>query len=303
MRVGISLSSSHRFPDVREGAREMVRRARAASDAGLDSLFVGDHHVTPGPYYQNVAILGRLLAEWGDRPAGALFLLPLWHPVLLAEQIGTLASIASGRFIMQCAVGPDDEQFPGMGVSAGQRPSRFEQSLDIVRRLWAGETVSHDGRWRFEGAHIAPTPPGPVEVWVGGTADAAIERAARLGDGWLAAPGLGGEEARFQVRRYLEAREREGQPPAAVAIRRDIYVGESDTEAEAAVRPLLERGYRGFPEDALVFGSAQTVIDRFAELGALGYTDVIVRNMLPDTEHAVGTIERLASVRQALTSL
>ena len=73
----------------------MIERARAAADAGLDSLFIGDHHNVPVPYYQNVPMLGRLLAEWDDRPAGALFLLPLWHPVLVAEQIGTLASIAS----------------------------------------------------------------------------------------------------------------------------------------------------------------------------------------------------------------
>ena len=57
----------------------MVERARAADDARLDSLFVGDHHATgPGAYYQNTPMLGRLLAEWGDRPAGALFLLPLF---------------------------------------------------------------------------------------------------------------------------------------------------------------------------------------------------------------------------------
>ncbi len=89
----------------------MVERARAAADAGLDSLFVGDHHNVPVPYYQNVPIMGRLLAEWDDRPAGVLFLLPLWHPVLVAEQIGTLAAIARGPFILQCAVGGGEEQF------------------------------------------------------------------------------------------------------------------------------------------------------------------------------------------------
>ncbi len=92
--IGASLRSGYAPPDVRTGARWMVERARAAADAGLDSLFVGDHHNVPVPYYQNVPILGRLLAEWDDRPAGALFLLPLWHPVLVAEQIGTLAAIA-----------------------------------------------------------------------------------------------------------------------------------------------------------------------------------------------------------------
>ena len=71
----------------------------------------------PVPYYQNVPMLGRLLAEWDDRPAGALFLLPLWHPVLLAEQIGTLASIAAGPFVMQCALGGGAEQFDALGVS------------------------------------------------------------------------------------------------------------------------------------------------------------------------------------------
>jgi alkanesulfonate monooxygenase SsuD/methylene tetrahydromethanopterin reductase-like flavin-dependent oxidoreductase (luciferase family) len=146
MRIGVSLASAHRVSDPREGARWMITRAKTAWDAGLDSLFVGDHHVTPAPYYQNVAILGRLLAEWGERPAGALFLLPLWQPVLLAEQVATLAAIARGPFVLQCALGGGDEQFAGMGVPPGQRPSRFEQSLAILRKLWAGETVSHDGR-------------------------------------------------------------------------------------------------------------------------------------------------------------
>jgi len=83
----------------------MIERAAAAHRAALDSLFVGDQHVSPTPYYQNAPILGRLLAEWGEAPAGCLFLLPLWHPVLVAEQIGTLAAIAQGPFIMQCGLG------------------------------------------------------------------------------------------------------------------------------------------------------------------------------------------------------
>src|SRR5262245_45898732 len=186
MRVGISITSAYDVADPREGARRMIDRARAAEAARLDSLFVGDHHSTPQPYYQNSAIMGRLLAEWGDRPFGALYLLPLWHPVLVAEQVGTLASLGRGRFILQCAIGPADRQFSAMGVDPKERPSRFEQSLDILRRLWAGEEVSSDGRWRFERARIAPRPAEPVEVWIGAAAPPAIDRAARLGDGWLA---------------------------------------------------------------------------------------------------------------------
>ena len=71
MRVGVSLRTAFVTDDVRTGARWVIERARAAWEAGLDSLFVGDHHVTPVPYYQNSPLLGRLLAEWGDRPCGA----------------------------------------------------------------------------------------------------------------------------------------------------------------------------------------------------------------------------------------
>ena len=108
MKISISISSSHMVDDPREGARNMIERAKAAGDAGLEAMFIGDHHVTPFPYYQNNPMLGRMLAEWSDKPFGALYLVPLWNPVLLAEQIGTLAAIGQGRFIMQCGLG--DEQ-------------------------------------------------------------------------------------------------------------------------------------------------------------------------------------------------
>jgi alkanesulfonate monooxygenase SsuD/methylene tetrahydromethanopterin reductase-like flavin-dependent oxidoreductase (luciferase family) len=128
MRVGASLRTSFVVADVRLAARWLVERARAAWEAGLDSLLVGDRHVTPVPYYQNSPLLGRLLAEWGDRPFGALYLLPLWNPVLVAEQVGTLASLAPGRFILPCAIGGGRQQFAGMGVDHSRRPSRFEAS-------------------------------------------------------------------------------------------------------------------------------------------------------------------------------
>src|SRR5947207_11901765 len=83
MRVGISLTTN--YPDVkdpRQGARWIIERAAAARRAALDSLFIGDQHASPTPYYQNTPMLARLLAEWGEAPAGCLFLLPLWHPVL-----------------------------------------------------------------------------------------------------------------------------------------------------------------------------------------------------------------------------
>ena len=302
MRIGISMATALRAPDARTGGRWLIERAAAAREAGLDSLFVGDHHSTaPMVYFQNVPVLGRVLAEWGDKPAGALFLLPLWHPVLLAEQIGTLAALHEGPFVMQCAIGPDDNQFPAFGVDVGHRPSRFEESLDILRRLWAGETVSSEGRWQIRDARISPLPPDGVDVWIGAVARKAMDRAARLGDGWLASPGLTPQQAAARSAEWHERRQiHASQDPGVVAIRRDVYVGESDEEAEETTKAVVEGGYRGIDPSALTIGSPETVAANFRELEEAGYTDVIVRNLMPTQEHAVASIQRLAEVRASL---
>ncbi len=300
MRVGISLTSSHDVTDPRQGARWMVERAAAAQRAGLDSLFVGDHHATPKPYYQNVPMMGRLLAEWNDRPAGCLFLLPLWNPVLIAEQVGTLAAIARGRFIFQCGLGDDQGQFLAMGANIKQRPSAFEESLGIVRRLLAGETVSSQGRFIVEKARVALRPAEPVEYWIGASARPSIDRAARIADGWLASPGLTVERAREQAGWYQDGCARYGRQPTAVAIRRDVYVGESAAEAESVGQAVVRAGYRGFDPAALVWGSVEQVVDKLRPLGPLGYTDVIVRHLTNDHPKVLGSLARLAEVRRAL---
>ena len=303
MRVGISLTSGHSVKDPREGARWMIERAAAARQAGLDSLFVGDHHATPAPYYQNVPILGRLLAEWGDAPAGCLFLLPLWNPVLVAEQVGTLAAIARGRFIVQCGLGYDEAQFAAMGTTLKYRPSAFEESFSIVQRLLRGETVSSAGRFAFRDARLALRPAENVEYWIGASARPAIDRAARLSDGFLASPSLPLDEARDQAAYYLERCKAYGRTPPAVAIRRDIYVGESAADADDVKGKVLATGYRGIPPAALVAGSVEGVAERFAALAALGYTDVIVRHLTNDQPKVLGSLSRLRKVRESLASV
>jgi alkanesulfonate monooxygenase SsuD/methylene tetrahydromethanopterin reductase-like flavin-dependent oxidoreductase (luciferase family) len=300
MRIGVSEASARKVRDPRQGARWMVDRAAAARHAGLDSLFVGDHHATPTPYYQNVPMIARMLAEWGDAPAGCLFLLPLWNPVLLAEQVGTLASLAGGRFIVQAGLGDDEAQFAAMGTTARTRTSAFEQSLDLVRRLLAGEVVSAAGRFTFREARVALRPAEPVEVWIGASAPPAIDRAARLGEAWLAAPGATLAQAREQLRHYRERCAAHGRAPTTIAIRRDIYVADSRADAEAATGAIVSAGYRGFDPSALVIGTVDEVVERFRALGSLGYTDVIVRHVTDDQPYVLASLARLAQVRKAL---
>jgi alkanesulfonate monooxygenase SsuD/methylene tetrahydromethanopterin reductase-like flavin-dependent oxidoreductase (luciferase family) len=301
MRVGISLTSNYPVgTDPRQGARWMIERAAAARRAGLDSLFIGDQHASPTPYYQNAPMLGRLLAEWGEAPAGCLFLLPLWHPVLVAEQIGTLAAIARGRFIMQCGLGWGEARFAAMGVTMKTRPSAFEEALEIVRRLLAGEAVSSARRFRIAETSLALRPTEPVEVWIGASAAPAIDRAARLAEGWIASPSLTPEEARVQADFYRERRAAYGKDPGAIVLRRDIYVGESSSEAEAVLRDALSRGYRGIPAEALIAGSVDDVAEQFRAFRKIGYSEISVRHLTNDQPRVLGSLERLAAVRAAL---
>jgi len=297
MRIGISMTSSYMVQDVRAGARWMIERAKAAAEAGLDSLFVGDHHATLTPYYQNTPILARVLAEWHNAPAGALYLLPFRHPVLLAEEIATLAAIAPNRFILQAGLGYGDREFAAFGINPKHRPSRFEESLAIMRRLWAGETVSHRGRWQLEEARISPTPPEKIEVWIAGQAEPAIERAARLGDGWIAAPGLVPAGAKQDLERYLEYCAHHQRAPGIRAIRRDIYVGENRAEAEATGGKVVAAGYRGFSPEATIVGDVEAVAKAFADLAQIGFTDILIRNLVPDQNKALACIARLAKVK------
>jgi alkanesulfonate monooxygenase SsuD/methylene tetrahydromethanopterin reductase-like flavin-dependent oxidoreductase (luciferase family) len=133
---------------------------------------------------------------------------------------------------------------------------------------------------------------------VGAQADVAIRRAARVAEGWLASPGLTEIRAAEALSRYRQACAEFGHEPEAVALRRDVYVGATAEEARRVVAPYIDRGYRGFAEDALVFGSVEEVAETLSRFAGMGYTDVIVRNLVSDQQASLETIERLGRVRE-----
>ncbi len=248
-------------------------------------------------------MLGRLLAEWNNKPAGALYLLPLWHPVLLAEQIATLAAIMEGRFILQCALGGERPQSEGMGIDMKYRVPMFEDSLDIMQRLWAGETVTHERFWNIKNAKIAPLPAQKIEVWVGSSAPAALNRTAQLAEGWLAQPGLSLQSATDQLNQYRQACAEHNREPTAVAVRRDIFVGGTSQEAEDFRSNAVAKGYRGFAPNSMLVGSVNQVVDELAAFAEAGFTDVIIRNMSSNQSEALASIERMAQVKGTLESI
>src|SRR5262244_197573 len=102
----------------------------------------------------------------GPMPIGVVLLAPFYHPVLLAEQIGTLAAFAGGPLIVTFVLRGRPAQFQAFGMEERSRIGRFEETLAVVRALLAGERISHRGRYyTLENASISPVPRVPIEIW------------------------------------------------------------------------------------------------------------------------------------------
>ncbi len=294
MRVGISLSSIQPEASSHESVRWVLDRARAASAGGLSCLTIGDHHGTgPMPYVQNVPMMGRMLAEWDDRPAGCLFLLPAWNPLIVAEQVGTLAALAEGPFIVQTGLGGRD-QVEMMGLDVPHRGRRLEESIIHVQALLAGD--------RVDGVQIAPIPPREVEWWIGAHSEAALDRAARLGTSWYADAGLDADLAAQQMAQYRDACRRHGRTPQRVPIRKDVFVADDGGHATAVGDGLMAQGYRGGqPRGSVAYGGVEDVAEQLAVFAELGFTDVITRTMVGiPQDDAVRSIELTGDVARAL---
>ncbi len=118
----------------------------------------------------------------------AVYLLPLRHPLPVARQVASLAQLAPGRFTFGVGIGGEDRrEVEACGVDPATRGLRTDESLGLIRRLLAGESVTTtDGFFPVDDVRILPTPNPPVPVIVGGRSPAALRRAALLSEGWLA---------------------------------------------------------------------------------------------------------------------
>ena len=201
VRVGL-------FPAALEPTDGDPKRLRATlgriADAGVDHLCVGDHiSFFVGAGSDGFISATALLAVQPELPVYVgLYLLPLRHPVPVARQLATIAQLAPGRLTLGVGIGGEDaHELEICGVDPTTRGRRMDESLLILRGLADGTPFSFDGEFfALENALIMPAPMPSIPLIVGGRSDAAIGRAARLGDGWL---GIW-----VSPRRYAAVRER-----------------------------------------------------------------------------------------------
>lgn len=299
MKLGISITSTY-GTDAHTAMTRIIERVQAAERAELDSLSFGDHHVQPG-YMQNTPVLGRALAEWGDRPAGCLFLLPLWNPVIVAEHVVTLSGMMSGPFVLQTGIGFGARQFAAMGAEMSTRGRMLEESMRVVKALLGGETVDSEA-FGIAGASVVPGPAVDVEWWIGaGNTPVALRRAARSGDAWYAPPGLTATLAPEPLAIYRSACDEAGTTPR-VCVRKDVLILDDGDEAARRADALAADGYRGMGREHVVAGNPRQVAEMLGPFAEMGFDEVVMRCMSPDQPIALETIAAAAEVRSILAA-
>jgi probable F420-dependent oxidoreductase len=186
---------------------ELPALAIAAEKAGFEAVILSDHLVypakleTPYPYTQDGRPRWEPDTPWPDpfvavgalaavterlRFITSIFVLPLRHPVLAAKTIATAAVMSDERLVLGIGAGWMREEFDLVGAPFARRGRRMEESLAVMRALWTGEPVAHQGEfYRFDAVQMSPVPDRPVPVWGGGVSPVALRRAATLCDGWL----------------------------------------------------------------------------------------------------------------------
>ncbi|MBN8478062.1 MAG: LLM class flavin-dependent oxidoreductase [Burkholderiales bacterium] len=229
----------------------LVEQVRTARESGFSSLWFPQHYLTaPMLMLQQSSILPYMLAHaQGMTVGGDILILPLQNPVAVAEDAATLDVLSGGRFVLGVGLGYREEEFAAFGVPLSERAPRFVESVRLIRRLWAEDTVAHEGRFfRVKGGIGArPVRKEGIPIWIAAQADAAIRRAAELGDSWLIIPSTGMAELDASLQVYKAALAANGKPmPVEFPITRECYVGESQASALEECRGPLAFKYGAY---------------------------------------------------------
>jgi probable F420-dependent oxidoreductase len=287
VRIGISGGGESLGPDA------MAALGAAVAETGFDSLWLPEVLTRPGP--DPLVGLAWVAGACPGLKIGTTMLLPGRNLVWLAKAVGTLDQLSGGRFLLTfvpgLALGGEQR---AIGIPTAERGVLMDDALPVLKRLWAGDVVTHDGpAGSFAEVSVSPRPvQDPFDVWLGGNLPAALERCGRLADGWI--PAFCTPEDAAQGKAVIEE--------VAAGSDRTIspehfgvslgYAPEGTDIATLASSPLARRA-RGRPLERIVpvgLGGLRAMLERFLEVG---FSKFIVRPLAPPTDWRP-ELERLA---------
>ncbi|HVN42253.1 MAG TPA: TIGR03619 family F420-dependent LLM class oxidoreductase [Steroidobacteraceae bacterium] len=262
--------------------------AKAAEEVGFHGFLVSDHLVHPekqdSKYLYSEDHKPPQFREdtlWPDAWSliGALaavttklnfctnvYILPLRHPLEVAKATGSLGYFSKGRVHLGCGAGWMKEEFDMMGVDFHTRGKRYDECIEVIRKVQSGQFVEHHGQFfNFPRIIMTPVPPTPVPILIGGTSEPALRRAARTGDGWVA-PGQTLEQALESLKTLEKLRKEFGtqnKPFNSI-----VAIWDNRPMTVADIRRLEDAGATGYTifPFAFTIGPNTTLAQKRAEM-------------------------------------
>lgn len=308
LRIGYLLPTRESIMEGRPEAEPLLTLAERAERLGYDSVWVGDS-LLARPRHEPITLLAAVAARTQRVNLGTAVLLPaLRNPVLLAHQIATLDRISTGRLILGVGIASDvpniHAEFRSAGVPWEKRVGTMMEGLRLCKGFWTGKPVDWDGRWHVEKGVLGPTPhrPGGPPLWGGGSAPAALERAAKYFDGWFPnGPDAKGWGVHWRTVQDM-AREA-GRNPRDIepALYLTLAIDENEAQAEERMNHYLSSYYGQRPDvmkkrQACFAGSASRAaawLNGYVEEGA---RCLVLRCAGDHDRH----LEAIARIRQSL---
>jgi alkanesulfonate monooxygenase SsuD/methylene tetrahydromethanopterin reductase-like flavin-dependent oxidoreductase (luciferase family) len=260
-----------------------LEQIASAEGLGFDSVWLTEHHFCEDGYTPSPLVIAAAIAARTRRlKIGTnLMLLPLHDPVRLAEDAATVSLLSGGRFDLGVGIGYRQLEFDQFRRQLAHRPSLLEEGIEIIRRCWSGRPVGFSGkRFAVGDVRVTPTPVHPPRILLGGMVPPAIQRAARIADGFLSTGGIG-------IDVYCEALLEQGKTleQGNVVLGCWAIIAE-DPEAEARrigdhilyqINEYIKWGAFGPPEQATLFDDVMVAIEN--GLYELWDADMAVSNL------------------------
>ncbi|HEX2051434.1 MAG TPA: LLM class flavin-dependent oxidoreductase [Actinomycetota bacterium] len=290
LSVGVALPQvwSGRRPDAGD-VRAFAARAEAL---GFDALWTME--LTSAPVLQPLPLLAHVAAVTTRVRLGvAVLLTALRSPYALAQETATIDQLSGGRLDVGVGYGSNEALFPLHGLPSARRLSRYVQGLDVLRRLWSGDAVSHHGFWDLDGVRLEPRPvqrPHPPLLF-GARRRPALARAVELGDGWIGSGSASWDEFHDSLATLRELLDEAGRERFTIGKR--IYLSLAPSGRDERMREWFASNYgRAHLADSVtIVGSPAVVAERLAALVDAGL-DLLLLNPIHDEPEQ---LEALAS--------
>ena len=291
MKFGIysSIADPPAGENIARCIQEALEEARLAEQSGFDSFFFGEHHQDKDGFLPSPLILASAVAaQTGSLKVGtSVMLLPLHHPVHLAEDVVTLDQVSQGRVILGVGIGYQAADFRAFDIPIADRVGLFEEGIEVIRRCWTGAPFTFLGsHYNLQDVQVRPAPfqqPSPP-LWIGASTLPGARRAGRLADAFIAGPSTNLSRTRRLVDAYRQAALEAGRQPNVILMR-DAWVAETRAQAEETYGPEVLDAYKYYwrnglaefrrftseaefnidaiAQDRLILGSPQECADEF----------------------------------------